>query len=54
VALIAGRAKTEASGNMTLERVHDVAATGVDFISVGSLTHSVCAIDFSLEMLDLP
>ncbi len=51
VSLIAGRAKTEASGNMTLERVRDVAATGVDFISVGALTHSVQAIDFSLEMV---
>jgi nicotinate-nucleotide pyrophosphorylase (carboxylating) len=51
VALIAGRAKTEASGNMTLDRVRDVAATGVDFISVGALTHSVRATDFSLEIL---
>jgi nicotinate-nucleotide pyrophosphorylase (carboxylating) len=51
VALIAGRAKTEASGNMTLDRVADVARTGVDFISVGALTHSVRAIDFSLEMV---
>jgi nicotinate-nucleotide pyrophosphorylase (carboxylating) len=51
VALIAGKAKTEASGNMTLERIPAVAATGVDFISVGALTHSVRAIDFSLEML---
>jgi len=51
VALIAGRAKTEASGNMTLARVPEVAATGVDYISVGALTHSVKAIDFSLEML---
>jgi nicotinate-nucleotide pyrophosphorylase (carboxylating) len=50
VSLIAGRAKTEASGNMTLDRVRDVAATGVDFISVGALTHTVRAIDFSLEM----
>ena len=50
VELIAGRAKTEASGNMTLERVHDVAETGVDYISVGALTHSVRAIDFSLEI----
>ena len=53
VELIAGRAKTEASGNMTLERVAAVAATGVDFISVGALTHSIQAIDFSLEMLTL-
>ncbi len=50
VALIAGRAATEASGNMTLGRVAEVAGTGVDFISVGALTHSVRAIDFSLEM----
>jgi nicotinate-nucleotide pyrophosphorylase (carboxylating) len=51
VALIAGRVKTEASGNMTLTRVHEVADTGVDFISVGALTHSVRSIDFSLEIL---
>jgi len=51
VELIAGRAKTEASGNMTLERVHDVARTGVDFISVGALTHGLRSIDFSLEIL---
>jgi nicotinate-nucleotide pyrophosphorylase (carboxylating) len=51
VSLIAGRAATEASGNMTLERVAEVARTGVDFISVGALTHSVRAIDFSLEIV---
>jgi nicotinate-nucleotide pyrophosphorylase (carboxylating) len=51
VALIAGRVMTEASGNMTLERVGEVAGTGVDFISVGALTHSVHAIDFSLEII---
>jgi nicotinate-nucleotide pyrophosphorylase (carboxylating) len=51
VALIAGRAKTEASGNMSLERVPDVAKTGVDFISVGALTHTIRSIDFSLEMV---
>ena len=50
VALVGGRVPTEASGNMTLERVADVAQTGVDFISVGALTHSVQAIDFSLEL----
>jgi len=50
VELIAGRAATEASGNMTLERVPEVARTGVDFISVGALTHSVRAVDFSLEI----
>ncbi|HEY0257945.1 MAG TPA: carboxylating nicotinate-nucleotide diphosphorylase [Candidatus Methylacidiphilales bacterium] len=51
VALIAGRVMTEASGNMTLERVREVAEAGVDFISVGALTHSVNAIDFSLEII---
>jgi len=50
VALIAGRAATEASGNMSLGRVAEVAATGVDYISVGALTHSVRSIDFSLEI----
>jgi nicotinate-nucleotide pyrophosphorylase (carboxylating) len=42
--------KTEASGNMTLERVRTVAETGVDYISVGALTHSVPALDLSLIM----
>jgi len=51
VELIAGRAKTEASGNMTLERIPEVARTGVDFISVGALTHTLRSIDISLEML---
>ncbi len=51
VALVAGRCETEASGNMTLERIPEVARTGVDFISVGALTHSAPAIDFSLEVL---
>ena len=46
---IAGRAIVEASGNMTLERVPQVAATGVDVISVGALTHSVSAIDLGLD-----
>ncbi|MCE0484664.1 MAG: carboxylating nicotinate-nucleotide diphosphorylase [Methylacidiphilales bacterium] len=50
VGFIAGRCRTEASGNMSLDRVRAVAETGVDFISVGALTHSVIAIDFSLEM----
>jgi nicotinate-nucleotide pyrophosphorylase (carboxylating) len=50
VALIAGRVPTEASGNMTLARVSDAAATGVDFISVGALTHTIRALDFSLEI----
>ena len=51
VRLVAGRCRTEASGNMTLGRVPAVARTGVDFISVGALTHSAPAVDFSLEVL---
>ncbi|MBF0228260.1 MAG: carboxylating nicotinate-nucleotide diphosphorylase [Desulfamplus sp.] len=46
-----GKIKTEASGNMNLERVKAVAETGVDYISVGSLTHSVIAFDFSLRKI---
>ena len=47
---IAGRAQTEASGNMTLSRLREVAATGVDYISVGALTHSVKALDISMNI----
>ena len=43
------RPELEASGNMSLERVRAVAATGVDFISVGALTHSAASVDFSLR-----
>jgi nicotinate-nucleotide pyrophosphorylase (carboxylating) len=50
VELIAGRAKVEASGNMTLERLREVAATGVDYISIGALTHSVSALDISQRL----
>ncbi len=50
VALIAGRAKTEASGGVRLENVAEIAASGVDYVSVGALTHSARAIDFSLEI----
>lgn len=50
VAITKGRALLEASGNMTLERVPSVAATGVDLISVGALTHSAVAADFSLRL----
>jgi nicotinate-nucleotide pyrophosphorylase (carboxylating) len=48
---VAGRCQTEASGGVTLETVRAIAETGVDFISVGALTHSVKAIDFSMEIL---
>jgi nicotinate-nucleotide pyrophosphorylase (carboxylating) len=51
VALGAGRVQFEASGGVTLETVRAIAATGVDFISVGALTHSAPAVDLSLEIL---
>jgi len=51
VAFAAGRVPLEASGNMSLDRVRAVAETGVDFISVGALTHSARAVDISLEFL---
>ncbi|GMA27036.1 carboxylating nicotinate-nucleotide diphosphorylase [Arenivirga flava] len=50
VALIAGRAVVEASGGVTLDTVAAIAATGVDVISVGALTHSVRALDLGLDM----
>jgi nicotinate-nucleotide pyrophosphorylase (carboxylating) len=45
---VAGRAKLEASGGVTLEALKEIADTGVDFISVGALTHSAPALDLSL------
>ncbi len=51
VRLVAGRAKTEASGGISLGNVAEIAATGVDYISVGALTHSARAVDFSLEVV---
>ena len=51
VKLIDGRAKTEASGNMTIGRLKGVAATSVDYISVGALTHSVTALDISMNIV---
>ena len=50
VALGKGRVKFEASGGVTLKNIRQIAATGVDYISVGALTHSARAIDFSLEI----
>jgi len=51
VALARGRALTEASGGITLDNVREVAATGVDIISVGALTHSVSVLNISLDMV---
>jgi len=50
VELVRGRALLEASGGVTLDNVRQIAETGVDFISVGTLTHSPKALDFSLEL----
>lgn len=50
IELIDGRITTEASGNVTLETVRAIAGTGVDYISCGALTHSVSALDVSLQM----
>ena len=50
VKLLRGLALTEASGKITLDRVRAVAETGVDFISVGAITHSPRALDISLEL----
>lgn len=50
VALVEGRATVEASGNVTLNTVADIAGTGVDVISVGALTHSVAALDLGLDV----
>ena len=50
VKFIDGRAKTEASGNITLQNIAEVAKTGVDIVSLGALTHSVKAFDISMKM----
>ena len=50
VRLVGGRLETEASGNVTLETAAAIAGTGVDFISSGALTHSVRALDISLDL----
>jgi nicotinate-nucleotide pyrophosphorylase (carboxylating) len=49
VAMASGRARTEASGGITLASAREVASTGVDFISVGALTHSAPALDIGLD-----
>jgi nicotinate-nucleotide pyrophosphorylase (carboxylating) len=49
---IQGRAKTEASGGVNLKTVRAIAGTGVDYISIGALTHSACAVDIGLDFED--
>jgi nicotinate-nucleotide pyrophosphorylase (carboxylating) len=53
VALGKNKVKFEASGGVTLKNIRQIAATGVDYISIGALTHSARAIDLSLEMTPL-
>jgi nicotinate-nucleotide pyrophosphorylase (carboxylating) len=50
VALVAGRLVLEASGGITLDTVAAIAATGVDYISAGALTHSVISLDIGLDI----
>ncbi len=54
IALGKDKVKFEASGGVTLKNIRQIAATGVDYISIGALTHSARAIDFSLELTPLP
>ena len=53
VQLANGRAKLEASGNVDLDRVRQIAETGVDYISIGALTHSVKVFDVSMKNVEL-
>ena len=50
VEITAGRAKLEASGNITLDNLRETALTGVDIISLGALTHSVKCFDISMKI----
>lgn len=54
VARVDGRAALEASGGVTLDTVREIASTGVDFVSVGALTHSAPALDLSLILEPMP
>ncbi len=54
VRITGGRASLEASGGLTFERAREVAETGVDFISVGALTHSVKVFDIGMDLQDQP
>jgi len=54
VELVNGRVILEASGGISLDIIEDMAKTGVDFVSIGALTHSAKAADFSLEIISEP
>jgi nicotinate-nucleotide pyrophosphorylase (carboxylating) len=51
VSIVAGRIPLEASGGVTLETVRSIAEVGIDFISIGALTHSARSLDVSMEVL---
>jgi nicotinate-nucleotide pyrophosphorylase (carboxylating) len=53
VELVDGRFPVESSGGITYDTIRDYAETGVDFLSVGALTHSVKSLDMSLKACDL-
>jgi nicotinate-nucleotide pyrophosphorylase (carboxylating) len=53
VKLVSGKALLEASGGITLENVRNIAETGVDYISIGALTHSAPACDISMRLVDI-
>ncbi len=50
VVMVDGRLKTEASGNVKLDRIASITATGVDYISSGALTHSARTVDLGLDI----
>ena len=50
IEMIDGKLVTEASGGITLENINEIAKTGVDFISIGALTHSVIGLDIGLDI----
>jgi nicotinate-nucleotide pyrophosphorylase (carboxylating) len=54
VAITAGRATLEASGGLSIDRAPEVAATGVDFLAVGALTHSAPVLDIAMDLRDQP
>jgi nicotinate-nucleotide pyrophosphorylase (carboxylating) len=53
VGLVGGRARTEASGGITPERIREIAALGVDYIAMGCLTHSAPAVDLGMAIAPL-
>jgi nicotinate-nucleotide pyrophosphorylase (carboxylating) len=54
VARVDGRAQLEASGGISLETLRGVARTGIEWVSMGALTHSAPALDLSLTLQELP